>query len=120
MRKQKELDPQLLQAWSQDIKNEKLAGQIFENLPGRPRDTDDEDVTLPNGIVVSCYERKGGYEGSGEHTHLIYEVTQGNEKVFYMISGYYQSYDGADYEFGDPDLVEQYQKTVTDWRKIQK
>lgn len=57
------------------------------------------------------HEDSFGGEGMGEAYWSVYSFFRGEEKVYVKFKGWYQSYNGADYE--DWFFVEPKQKTIT-------
>ena len=57
------------------------------------------------------YEDNFGGEGMGDEYWSVYSFFQGEEKVYVKFSGWYQSYNGAEYT--DWFFVEPKQKTIT-------
>lgn len=57
------------------------------------------------------YEDSFGGEGMGDSYWSVYSFSQGGEKVYVKFSGWYQSYNGADYT--EWLFVEPKQKTIT-------
>lgn len=68
------------------------------------------------GLKFEWQDSFGG-EGKGDHCHVVYKVTRGDESVFIKFDGYYSSYDGRDFNDGFY-FCEPYEKTVRDWRKV--
>jgi hypothetical protein len=65
-------------------------------------------------------EQFGG-EGQGDHCHDVIKFTRKSDPqdyVYVKFDGYYSSYDGCNYSYYEPYIVEPYEKTVRDWRKI--
>lgn len=69
------------------------------------------------GWNFSLEERHGGREGAGEEHWVVFYAKKGEEKRYFMVPGWYQSYNGSELEWSDLYEVEPYQKTVTDWKK---
>lgn len=45
---------------------------------------------------ITLTEEHGGGEGDGEYTHRVFAISyQGDHKLYYMVQGFYQSYDGT-------------------------
>lgn len=57
------------------------------------------------------HENSFGGEGMGDEYWSVYSFSQGEEKVFVKFSGWYQSYNGAEYT--EWLFVEPKQKTIT-------
>jgi len=80
-----------------------------------------EDVELEfgDGWKIEQHYRHGGREGDGSEHYVVLKVTQNDTKeTFWMIPGYYESYNGSELELDCIHQVEPYQKTVTDYRVI--
>jgi len=80
---------------------------------------DYQPLDFGDGWNIKCRYRHGGGEGDGSEHYLILSVTQhGENETFWMIPGYYQSYNGAELELDSIHQVRPYQKTVTDYERI--
>ena len=61
----------------------------------------------------------GGGEGSGSERYLVFKFTKnGEDPTYWYVPGYYESYNGSEFEFGDMYQCEPYEKMVTDYRAI--
>lgn len=69
-------------------------------------------MEVPGVGTVTIIERFGG-EGQGDEAWVVFEV---NGRM-YKKEGYYASFHGTDWD-GDLYEVEQYEKTVTDYRRV--
>lgn len=63
-------------------------------------------------ITYKKLDQRGG-EDQGSEYYTIWGFTKGGESVTVKFDGYYQSYNGA--EFEDWSFVEPKQKTITVW-----
>jgi len=80
-----------------------------------------EDVELKfgDGWKIENQYRHGGSEGDGSEHYVVLKVTQNDiNETFWMVPGYYESYNGSELELDCIHQVEPYEKTVTDYRKI--
>jgi hypothetical protein len=80
-----------------------------------------ENTTLVfgDGWKITSEYTHGGGEGDGSEHYTVLKVTQNDiNDTFWMVPGYYQSYNGGELELDDIYQVEPYEKTVTDYRKI--
>lgn len=62
-----------------------------------------------------------GGEGMGDHCHYVIKFTRKSDSedfVYVQFNGYYSSYDGLDYSYGDRYIVEPYEKTIRAWRRV--
>jgi hypothetical protein len=100
-----------------------------ENLPlfkGLTYTSDISDLAYENttlvfgdGWKITSEYTHGGGEGDGSEHYTVLKVTQNDiNDTFWMVPGYYQSYNGGELELDDIYQVEPYEKTVTDYRKI--
>lgn len=46
---------------------------------------------------VKVIDKFGG-EGMGDHAHYVFEVTDGDEKILVKIDGYYDSWNGTEWQ----------------------
>jgi hypothetical protein len=54
-----------------------------------------------NGFSLKSVERVGG-EGQGDHVHWVFTITDSEGNItFWKKNGYYSSYDGSDWSYGD-------------------
>lgn len=68
--------------------------------------------------TIKIVDQEGGGEGSGEHWHSVFKVSEkGKEDRYYYIPGWYQSYNGTEIEWSGIYEVEPYDKVVIAWRK---
>lgn len=58
-----------------------------------------------------------GGEGQGDYAAVIFAVETPEGRRLFRKEGYYSSYDGTDWD-GDFAEVEEFEKTVTDYRKV--
>jgi hypothetical protein len=80
-----------------------------------------ENTTLVfgDGWKITSEYTHGGSEGDGSEHYTVLKVTQNDiNETFWLVPGYYQSYNGGELELCDIYQVEPYEKTVTDYRKI--
>lgn len=70
------------------------------------------------GYKVTCEERYGGSEGDGEEHYVVLKFELDGVEQYWLIPGFYQSYEGSSLEYSDAYKVEPYEETVRDWRKI--
>ena len=76
------------------------------------------DIDKVMGYSVKCIEQEGG-EGEGEHYRVVLELTKEDDKFLIMCTGYYNSYDGTDWTYGDVYECEAYDKVITAYREVQ-
>jgi hypothetical protein len=65
-------------------------------------------------------EQFGG-EGKGDHCYYVIKFTRKSDSedfVYVQFNGYYSSYDGSDYSYGNSYIVEPYEKTIRAWRQV--
>jgi hypothetical protein len=65
-------------------------------------------------------EQFGG-EGMGDHCYYVIKFTRKSDPedfVYVQFNGYYSSYDGSDYSYGNSYIVEPYEKTIRAWRQV--
>lgn len=79
---------------------------------------DDDDIkeakkALYDAGVTLKHEAQHGGEGEGEDYWSVYSFTKGDEKVYVKFNGYYQSYNGS--EFDQWFYVEPKQVLVTQY-----
>lgn len=61
----------------------------------------------------------GGGEGDGSEHYAILKVTKDNQNpTYYMVPGYYESYNGGELEIDCLYQVRPFQKMVTDYEKV--
>ena len=61
----------------------------------------------------------GGGEGSGSTRYVVFKFTKkGEEPTYWYIPGYYESYNGSEFEYDDMYQCEPYEKMVIDYRPI--
>lgn len=77
-----------------------------------------EIYDLGNNYKLSCVECYGGCEGDGEEHWVVVKIAHNSTETFWMVPGWYASYDGGELEWGNAYQVESYEKTVLAWRKI--
>lgn len=72
-----------------------------------------------DGWVIKCFYKHGGGEGDGSDHYVVLSVTQNDiNETFWLIPGYYESYNGRELELDDIHQVEPYERTITDFRRI--
>lgn len=69
---------------------------------------------IGDGWIFELEERFGGHEGDGEVHWVVFSLTKEENKTYWQIDGYYQSYDGA-YLDSDAYEVKAVEKTVIVW-----
>ncbi len=69
------------------------------------------------GYNFTLKERFGG-EGKGEIYWVVFEVSKGEEKKFFMIDGWYQSYEGGELDVDTTHEVEQVEKMIKVWEPV--
>jgi hypothetical protein len=80
---------------------------------------EDETLEFGDGWKIENHYRHGGGEGDGSEHYVVLKVTQNDiNETFWMVPGYYESYNGSELELDSLYQVEPYEKTVTDYRKI--
>jgi hypothetical protein len=65
-------------------------------------------------------EQFGG-EGKGDHCYYVIKFTRKSDPedfVYVQFNGYYDSYNGSDYSYGNSYIVEPYEKTIRAWRQV--
>jgi hypothetical protein len=80
-------------------------------------DYDDNSFENFNFEVV---EQFGG-EGKGDHCYYVIKFTRKSDSedfVYVQFNGYYDSYNGSDYSYGNSYIVEPYEKTIRAWRQV--
>lgn len=80
-----------------------------------------EDVELKfgDGWKIEHHYRHGGVEGDGSEHYVVLKVTQNDIKeTFWMVPGYYESYNGSELELDCIHQVEPYERTIIDYRGI--
>lgn len=75
------------------------------------------DTVELEGVKFEVEDEFGG-EGKGDHMHTVLKVTKNDNTAYIKFDAYYSSYDGGDFGDYDFDLVEPYEKTVRDWKKV--
>lgn len=98
---------------------EEIENLIIGNIDGFLGETIYEDNPLEN-FYFEVIEDFGG-EGQGDHCHYVIKFTRKSDAedfVYVKFDGYYDSYDGSDYSYGERYIVEPYEKTVRDWRRV--
>lgn len=75
-----------------------------------------EDLKL-DGFKVKIEEEVGG-EGQGEHTHIVFKISDKENSMFVKLNGYYDSYEGTEWDYNSLSEVISYEKTVRDWKKV--
>lgn len=88
-----------------------LKDQII-NESGNPDDTD----TAPD-VKYDVITSHGG-EGQGNLYYYILKVNSSDGTFLVKVQGHYDSYEGVSWESGKLYEVEEYQKTITDYRKV--
>jgi len=68
------------------------------------------------GISYTHVDNYGG-EGQGDEYWSVYEFTRGKDNVYVKFSGWYQSYNGSEYD--EYFFVEPKEKVVTEYVKVQ-
>lgn len=61
-----------------------------------------------------------GGEGMGDRCYYVIKFTRKSDSedfVYVQFNGYYSSYDGKDYSYGNRYIVEPYEKTIRAWRE---
>lgn len=81
-------------------------------------DIEDMNAEQFGNFTISCEDCHGGCEGAGEEHFLVIKVTDNVDTQYFLIPGFYQSYDGRSIEVGNLYEVEPYEKTERDWRQI--
>ena len=76
-----------------------------------------EIYDLGNNCKLSCDECYGGSEGAGEEHWVVVKIEHNSTATFWMVPGWYASYDGGELEWDNAHQVESYEKTVIAWRK---
>jgi len=77
------------------------------------------ELKFGDGWKIEHHYRHGGGEGDGSEHYVVLKVTQNDiNDTFWMVPGYYESYNGSELELDCIHQVEPYEKTVTDYRKI--
>jgi hypothetical protein len=80
---------------------------------------DDVELKFGDGWKIENHYRHGGGEGDGSEYYIVLKVTQNDiNETFWMVPGYYESYNGGELELDCIYQVEPYQKTVTDYWAI--
>ena len=80
---------------------------------------DDVELKFGDGWKIENHYHHGGGEGDGSEHYVVLKVTQNDiNETFWMVPGYYESYNGSELELDCIHQVEPYQKTVTDYRAI--
>lgn len=76
-------------------------------------------IEFGDGWSIKCQYKHGGGEGDGSEHYIVLSVTRNDaNQTFWLVPGYYQSYNGAELELESIHQVEPYEKTVTDYRAI--
>jgi hypothetical protein len=93
---------------------------FVEDLDWRPEEHEMFKVLTDAGFLVKGEEQHGG-EGQGEDYYIVFSVTRGEEKKYFMLQGWYASYDGHHFDGGytDFDEVEPIQVTVRQWKAVE-
>ena len=73
---------------------------------------DRQHFIFSDGTHVVCVDRYGG-EGEGDRYDATWKWTNGENVVYTKFSGWYQSFDGSEYE--EWYFVEPKQKTITEY-----
>jgi hypothetical protein len=98
---------------------QEIEGLIEGNIDGFLKETIYDDNPFEN-FNFEVVEEFGG-EGMGDHCHYVIKFTRKSDLedfVYVQFNGYYDSYNGSDYSYGDRYIVEPYEKTVRAWRQV--
>jgi hypothetical protein len=77
------------------------------------------ELKFGDGWKIENHYRHGGCEGNGSEHYVVLKVTQNDIKeTFWMVPGYYESYNGGELELDCIHQVEPYEKMVIDYKKI--
>lgn len=80
---------------------------------------DGTNLEFGDGWVIKRHASRGGGEGDGSERYVVLSVTQHDaDETFWMVPGYYESYNGSEFELHSMYKVEPYQKMVTDYRQV--
>jgi len=80
---------------------------------------EDETLEFGDGWKIENNYRHGGGEGDGSEHYVVLKVTQNDiNETFWMVPGYYESYNGSELELHSLYQVEPYERTVIDYRAI--
>lgn len=81
-------------------------------------EADDAGEDVPEVGKVRMIKSFGGHEGAGEHTYLIFEITDAEGVVkLYEKDGYYASFGGTEWD-GDFYEVVSAEKTITVFERV--
>lgn len=69
----------------------------------------DQKADLPDLGEATYVDSKLGEEGGGEDIWFVFKL----DEVFYMVNGYYTSFDGSNWEDSSVQVVVPKQKTIT-------
>ena len=75
------------------------------------------EIEEHNGVKFKVVTSHGG-EGQGDSCGFILKVTEGEQSALVRIEGYYNSYDGSNYEDATVEIVEPRQVEVTQYFKV--
>jgi len=83
------------------------------------KEDDEEDTSVKTAeeqSITYAYVDSYGGEGQGDEYWSVYEFTLDEEKVYVKFNGYYQSYNGSEYDAYF--FVEPKEKVVTEYVKV--
>ena len=98
---------------------EEIENLIIGNINGFLNETIYEGVALEE-FYFEVIEDFGG-EGQGDNCHYVIKFTRKSDSedfIYVKFNGYYSSYNGSDYSYGERYIVEPYEKTVRAWRRV--
>lgn len=73
---------------------------------------------LNRGVSIKFEDSEGGYEGAGEHYHVVFSVTKDMVTTYFKVDGYYASYNGKEIDAWDFYVVEKVPVQSYEWRHV--
>ena len=104
MEKTKFNDSDLMETYLREVMRDDLS----EN-PYKPKTV--------NGVTLTTVKEWGG-EAEGDSIGYVLLVEEGDQSVHVQVSGFYDSYNGSDFDLADVYLVEPREVTVTKYFRI--
>ncbi len=77
------------------------------------------EAIVIDGFKVEHVETKGGEDEGSSYSDVYFIVSNdGALSMYVLVTGYYSSYDGVDWEYGDASEVVPHEKTVKAWKTV--
>lgn len=79
----------------------------------------EENTSEDGKYSVTGIEKKGG-EGQGEEYHIVLKIKdeESGHEEFWIHTGFYSSWEGVDWSYGECYQVEPVQKTITVYEEV--